>query len=263
MALRLVDRHFVRTIAVILAALTLASGRAALAQEGARQQQPYENLKYFSKDTPRDSLLAIMRGFTYALGVQCRFCHVEEPAAQPGGRPRLRPPLDDKVEKEKARFMLAMVDTINRVTLASLPSRHQGVRVECVTCHRGSAIPGTIQSVLAAAIDSFGADSAIARYRRLRENMAGGRYDFSEIPVNEFARALALRGKPDDAIALLQMNQQFNPNSAEIDFQLGDIYERKGDKAAAIARFQAVLAKRPNDPRARQRLTRLGAQPPG
>ena len=61
--------------------------------------------------------------------------------------------------------------------------------------------------------------------------------------------------------ALLTMNQEFNPNSAEIDFQLGDIYEKAGDKEKAIARYQAVLTKRPNDQRARQRLTQLGKPP--
>ena len=50
------------------------------------QPRPPENLKFFPKDTPRDTLLNIMRGFTYALGVNCAFCHVEEPATQPGGR---------------------------------------------------------------------------------------------------------------------------------------------------------------------------------
>ena len=235
---------------------------AAAGAQGGGQQQPYENLKYFSKDIPRDSLLTIMRGFTYALGVNCQYCHVEEPAAQPNGRPRLRPALEDKVEKQKARFMLGMTDTLNRVTLAAVPQRHAEIRVNCVTCHRGSPVPGTIETVLADAIDKFGPDTAIARYRKLRETMGNGRYDFSEIPVNELARSLAERGKADAAIALLTMNQEFNPNSAEIDFQLGDIYEKRGEKDKAITRYQAVLTKRPNDQRARQRLTQLG-KPPG
>jgi tetratricopeptide (TPR) repeat protein len=263
MALRLVDRRTIVTLTACIAGLALAPARDATAQGGGGQQQPYENLKYFSKDTPRDSMLAIMRGFTYALGVQCRFCHVEEPASGPNGRARLRPPLDDKREKRTARFMLHMVDTLNRSVLAALPERSDpAVRISCVTCHRGSPIPGTIETVLADALDKFGSDTAIARYRRLRENAGSGRYDMTEVPVNELARSLAVRGKSDQAIALLRMNQEFNPNSAEIDFVLGDIYEKQGDKAAAITRYEAVLTKRPNDPRARQRLTNL-RKPPG
>ena len=233
---------------------------AGIAGAQGGQQQPYENLKFFPKDIPRDSLVGIMQTFTYALGVNCQYCHVSEPQAN--GRPRLRPGPDDKREKRTARFMLNMVDTLNRVTLAALPERSQAaVRVNCVTCHRGSPIPGTIETVLVDAVDQFGPDSAIARYRRLRENMTSGRFDFSEIPVTAAARSLAGRGKADAAIALLTMNQEFNPNSADIDFQLGDIYEKKGDKDKAITSFQAVLTKRPNDPRARQRLTALGKPP--
>ena len=258
MAYSLSARPFEIAFAAAALAVVVALPSDVSAQGGG-QQQPYENLKIFSKDTPRDSLLSIMRGFTYALGVNCTYCHMEEP--QPNGRPRMRPGLEGKVEKDKARFMLAMTDTLNRVTLAALPSRHAEVRVNCVTCHRGSPIPGTIETVLTDALDKFGTDSAVARYRKLRESMASGRFDFSEIPVSAVARAQSDKGKPDVAIALLMMSQEFNPTSADIDFQLGDIYEKRGDKAKAIASFEAVLKKRPNDMRARQRLTQLGKPP--
>ena len=259
MLLRFVGRF---GFVVSIAALALVPGRGVSGQGGAGQQPPpLENLKFFPKDISRDSLLVKMNGFTYALGVNCAYCHVEEPAAQPGGRPRMRPALDDKIEKQKARFMLAMVDTLNRVTLAAIPQRHDGVSIQCVTCHRGSPIPGTIETVLTDAVDKYGADSAIARYRKLRETMGNGRYDYSEVPVNAVSRTLSDRGKTNEAIALLLMNQEFNPNSADIDFRLGTIYEKVGDKDKAIARYQAVLTKRPNDQRARQRLTALGKPP--
>jgi len=247
--------------AIVAIALPPIATRAAAQAGGQPQQQPYENLKYFSKDLPRDSLLAIMRGFTYALGVNCAFCHVEEPPAQPGGRPRLRPPLDDKVEKQTARFMLAMVDTLNSVTLAKVPKRHEEVKITCVTCHRGSPLPGTIETVITDAVDQFGPDSAIARYRKLRENMGNGRYDFSELPLSVAARTLVGRGKTDAAVAILTMSQEFNPKSADVDMQLGEIYEKQGDKERATARYQAAWTKRPNDPRIRGALTRLGKPP--
>ena len=43
--------------------------------------------------------------------------------------------------------------------------------------------------------------------------------------------------------------------------QMAGIYEKLGDKDKAITRYQAALTKRPNDPRARGRLTRLGKPP--
>ena len=257
-----VRRRFAFTASLVVIGLG-GSSSASSAQGGGGGQQPRppENLKFFPKDTPRDSLLTIMRGFTYALGVNCAFCHVEEPASQPGGRPQLRPALDDKTEKQTARFMLAMVDTLNRVTLANVPKRHEAVRITCVTCHRGSPLPGTIETVITDAVDQFGPDSAVARYRKLRENIGNGRYDFSEFPLSVAARTLAGRGKADAAIAILSMSQEFNPNSTEIDMQLGEIYEKQGDKEKAIARYQAALTKRPNDPRIKTALTRLGKPP--
>ena len=247
---------------VPITVLGFALSAPALAQGGAGgQPRPPENLKFFPKDTPRDTLLTYMRAFTYALGVNCAFCHVEEPAAQPGGRPQLRPALDDKTEKQAARYMLAMVDTLNRITLSKVPGRHEAVRITCVTCHRGSPLPGTIETVITDAVDQFGPDSAIARYRKLRETPTNGRYDFTEFPLSVAARNLVGHGKVDAAIAILTMSQEFNPTSAEIDMQLGDIYEKQGDKDNAITRYQAAWTKRPNDPRIRGALTRLGKPP--
>ena len=222
----------VATASVVVLSLGAGSAQLALAQGGGGGQppRPPENLKFFPKDTPRDTLLTYMRGFTYALGVNCAFCHVEEPATQPGGRPQLRPALDDKTEKQTARFMLAMVDTLNRITLSKVPQRHEAVRITCVTCHRGSPLPGTIETVITDAVDQFGPDSAIARYRKLRETPTNGRYDFGEFPLSVAARTLADRGKTDAAVAILTMSQEFNPASADIDLQLGGITRRSGTR---------------------------------
>jgi hypothetical protein len=218
------------------------------------------------ENIPRDSLLGIMRGFTAALGVQCQYCHVQEaaPEGAPGPRMRLRPALDDKQTKLTARFMMRMADSLNRVVLAALPKRHEpSVSVSCITCHPGSPLPQTIGAALAETIQrpGGGIDSAIARYRALRANMASGRYDFTETPINELAQSLAAGGRTPDALALLNMNQEFYPNSPDVDFAFAEVYRRAGDKPNAITRYRAVLTKRPNDMRARQRLQELGAEP--
>ncbi|HJQ21815.1 MAG TPA: photosynthetic reaction center cytochrome c subunit family protein [Gemmatimonadaceae bacterium] len=249
----------------------------------ARAQIPdkFENLQVLPKDIPRDTLIAIMRGFAGALGVRCTFCHVERdagPAAAPampgapaGAAPRAggAPPglnldfaSDAKDTKKTARVMLRMVDTVNRVFLARIPNRDvPNTSVTCVTCHRGNAKPTTIETVLLNTASTLGVDSAIARYRALRGDMASGKYNFGEQPVSEVARRLADQGRYDQAIALLQMNQEFYPNSVNIDFQLAETYLAKGDRDAGIARLRAVLAKHPNDRRAQQRLQQLGVQP--
>ncbi|HEU4995343.1 MAG TPA: tetratricopeptide repeat protein, partial [Gemmatimonadaceae bacterium] len=133
--------------------------------------------------------------------------------------------------------------------------------VNCYTCHRGLSKPGTIEAVLLTTTSRIGVDSAMARYRFLRNDMASGKYNFGEQPVTETAAKLSAQGKYDDAIKLLQMNQEFYPNSVTIDFALAETYIAKGDKDAGIARLRAILTKNPNDRRAQGRLRQLGVQP--
>jgi hypothetical protein len=237
--------------------------------------EKFENLQVLPKDIHRDTLTQIMRGFTMALGVRCQFCHVERtpaagaPAAAPGGGGgggggglNFDFHKDDRDNKIKARAMLRMVDSINTRFLASLPNRDTpATDVNCLTCHRGLSKPTAIETVLLATTERSGVDSAIARYRVLRNDMASGRYNFTEQPVSEVARRLSAQGKHADAIKLMEMLQEFYPNSVNIDFGIAELYIAAGNRDAAVARYRAVLAKNPNDRRAQQALQRLGVQP--
>jgi hypothetical protein len=101
-----------------------------------RENQPaesvFKNIKIF-KGVPAGRLVNIMNmGFGRSLGVSCGFCHV------PG-----KWDLDDKQEKNTARLMYAMVQTINRDYLSKVPTdRGQPPSAGCFTCHRGSPQPG-------------------------------------------------------------------------------------------------------------------------
>jgi hypothetical protein len=249
----------------LLLLLALAAPLAAQNPAGRPSGPParFENLKVFPKDIPRDSLLSAMRGFTQALGVRCGFCHATvQGASNPDS---LDFPADTKVEKRNARVMLKMVRDINASRLPDLPGRADPpVRVSCITCHRGSPLPRTIDLVLEQVIDSAGVDVALQRYRQLRtETMERGRYDFSEGPVNDLARRLAADGKAADAVKLLEMNAEIHPASAAIDVELGDVYRTSGDRERALAHYRAALEKQPNNRQAQQRLQQLtGGAPP-
>jgi hypothetical protein len=101
-----------------------------------RETQPaesvFKNIKIL-KGVPAGRLVNIMNlGFGRSLGVSCGFCHV------PG-----KWDLDDKEEKNTARLMFAMVQTINRDYISKVP-HDQGDPtpvVNCFTCHRGNARP--------------------------------------------------------------------------------------------------------------------------
>jgi hypothetical protein len=100
-----------------------------------RETQPaesvFKNIKIF-QGVPAGRLVNIMNmGFGRSLGVSCGFCHV------PG-----KWDLDDKEEKNTARLMFAMVQTINRDYMSKVPTdRGSPPVVNCFTCHRGNPRP--------------------------------------------------------------------------------------------------------------------------
>jgi hypothetical protein len=224
--------------------------------------EPLKNLKVFPKNTPRDSVLAAMRVFTASLGVRCAYCHAQKHGTN--SPDSLDFALDENPRKNKARFMLTMVRDLNAKTLPKVPNRvDPPVQVTCVTCHRGSGLPRTIDAVVAAAIDSTGVQGGIATYRQLRTmTMEQGKYDFSETPMNDLARRLATGGKNADAAALLEMNSELHPASAAIDVQLGDVYRALGQRDKAVVRYRMALEKQPNNQNARRQLTALGETVP-
>lgn len=223
----------------------------------------FENLQALPKDISRDSLTQIMRGFSFALGVRCQYCHSGGDGISFAG---VVFKSDEKAAKRNARFMIQMVDSINRVVLAALPARSTPpVVVQCVTCHRGVSKPTTLELTLAETINRFGVDSAIAQYRRWRNTPGitlSGRFDFTEWRINELARHLATDGKTTEAASLLEMNAEYNPQSVSIPLMLGELHRQQGDTAKAIAAFQRALQVDPQNQQAKQRLTELGRRPP-
>jgi len=244
-------------------AVIAAVGAAVVSAQDVQAQIPekFQNLQVFPAGITRDSLVQIMRGFSFALGVRCQHCHAGGDGVSFAG---VAFDSDEKPAKRKARFMLRMVDSLNRIVLAALPDRSDPpIVVQCVTCHRGLVRPTTLESVLLKTIEQSGVDSAIKQYRGLRERVAiNGYYDFTEWRINELARHLVLGGKIPEAIAILEMNAEFNPRSVTIPFEVGELYRRQGDRDKAIAAYQRVLQLQPNNPQARQRLTELGVRPP-
>ena len=67
-------------VATAIAALALPAPVSSLA---AQAPEKFENLQVLPKDIARDSLLQIMRGFAFALGVRCEHCHVQHEGQQP------------------------------------------------------------------------------------------------------------------------------------------------------------------------------------
>jgi len=85
------------------------------------------------KKAPAARLLLIMNlGYSSALGVTCKHCHVEEDFSK-----------DDKRPKRAAREMALMHFSINQqlAKMENLEPNPQGHFINCSTCHRGSIKP--------------------------------------------------------------------------------------------------------------------------
>lgn len=102
-------------------------------RESAPAESVFKNIKLL-KGVPAGRIPRMMNfGFGHSLGARCALCHVENHWAD-----------EDKPQKQIARDMVALVDTINSLMLPrikNLKSEHP--TVTCATCHRGSRKPAT------------------------------------------------------------------------------------------------------------------------
>jgi len=218
------------------------------------------NLKALPASTSPREIVGIMRGFAGALGVRCQYCHVGEE-----GRPlnTFDFASDDKRTKQTARLMIRMVQEINQQTLASIPGRPSpAVEVTCLTCHRGLARPVSLGQVIVDALSAGGADSARRAYQQLRTRYYGrAAYDFGEPSLVGTALDLSRAGKLDDALAVLRINDEQFPTSANTMDNIGEVLLAKRDTAGAVQAFRTSLQRDSTDQIARGRLRALGQQP--
>jgi tetratricopeptide (TPR) repeat protein len=241
--------------------MVFAGAGFALVTSVAAQQQPASewkgrNLQYFAKDIKRDVLIQRMREFSFALSVRCQHCHAGGDGVSLEG---VDFSSDDKPAKNKARAMLRLTDQVNQTLLPQVPSRAEPrVEVNCATCHHGLRLPKSLQTTLFEIVNVEGTAAAIQRYRELRaSDTLSGRYNFDEWEINELARRLVEAGNPTAAIGILEMNGEYYPKSAGIDFTIAEIHLQRGERDKALARYRVSLEKAPDNPRAKARIAEL------
>jgi hypothetical protein len=135
---------FILTVMIVPISFAQEPARGGAGQRG--PAPPPTNLQVLPKDWTRQQVQQLMGQFTSALGVNCAYCHAEREGAQPGpnGQVPIDPASDAKQTKKTARVMIKMVSEINNTLSSQLGKQASDVtKVQCVTCHRGSAIPKT------------------------------------------------------------------------------------------------------------------------
>lgn len=214
------------------------------------------NLQVLSEDMTPRQVINVMRGFAMGLGVRCEHCHVGEP-----GQPLASFDFvsDEKPTKKKARDMLRMVTAINGEHLANLTAPSDPpIEVTCATCHHGLNKPVTLVDELMSVYEEGGVDTALERYRALRERYYGSwTYDFTELSLSFLAQGIAQREDYDGAIAVLELNREHFPESSAIYLGLASMYEEKDDIELAIQHAEKSIELNPRNPVAQRLLRQL------
>lgn len=135
----------VNAAALLIAALPLTAQTTPPAASGQQGEQMHRqmprptNLQVLPKDISDPDLIATMRGYSKALGVECGFCHAQDPQTH-----KFNFASDAKDDKGIARTMIRMKDEINAKYLATIndpDATPADKTVTCGTCHRGHTMP--------------------------------------------------------------------------------------------------------------------------
>ena len=127
----------VATFAVVAAAAAVTQDAAhPLASAAARTTLTPSNLKVLPKGTSTQDVYKIMAGMQRDLGVQCSFCHEQDPDTK-----QIDYLSDENPRKETARFMMRMTNDINTKYLGQLGDRQYAQPITCGNCHLGQMHP--------------------------------------------------------------------------------------------------------------------------
>jgi hypothetical protein len=241
------------TVARAVLAVTVIASAAT-----AQIPDKFTNLQVLPKDIAKPQLVQTMRSFASALGVRCQHCHVGK---VPEDLRTFEFASDEKETKKVARAMLRMTREINTRLLPET-GRTPLVEVQCITCHHGVAKPEQLVDVLAESAQKEGIDAALKKYGELREKYYGrAAYDFGAPSLNMLAERLAGEKNLEGAIAVQEFNVKVNPDLATSYSLLANLYQQKGDLAAARASIEKAIALEPHEAFYKRRLQELRPAP--
>lgn len=99
-------------------------------KENMPAEKVFKNIQKL-RGVPAARLLRIMEfGYSRSLGVNCTHCHLPDNWES-----------EEKVTKQIAREMAAMVENINSQSLKNIKNLNDRAVINCTTCHRGSVKP--------------------------------------------------------------------------------------------------------------------------
>jgi hypothetical protein len=213
-----------------------------------------KNLQVLPKDWPGSRLQPVMIGFTRALGVRCQYCHKGEE-----GKPlsTFDFATDENPNKDRAREMLRMLESINDHLKKIQPSGDERVNMWCQTCHRGRPKPTTIDDELGEQYRKNGVEATLDYYADLKQKFYGrGPYDFGENTLNNFGYEV-LKKDPAGAVQVFRLNAEEFPQSGNVWDSLAEAYMKSGDLKKAEEYYQKAVTRDATDQNAKDMLKKI------
>jgi hypothetical protein len=134
-----VHRLTTRTLLLYVATFAVANPQGYGAEPQAKSSPASSapvNLKVLAKEISVSEIYKVMAGLQKDLGVQCAFCHEEDPETK-----QLNYASDENPRKETARLMMRMTRDINEKYLGQLGDRQYSAPITCGNCHLGQMHP--------------------------------------------------------------------------------------------------------------------------
>jgi Photosynthetic reaction centre cytochrome C subunit len=94
------------------------------------------NLTVLPRNMSAADIVQLMARYTQELGVQCAFCHVENPQTQ-----QVDFASNENPRKQIARIMIGMLGDINNKYLPQVGDRRYAAPISCGNCHQGQTYP--------------------------------------------------------------------------------------------------------------------------
>ena len=117
----------------------------------------------------------------------------------------------------------------------------------------------SMSDVLAKTLSEKGIEAMIAEFHRLKD-AADPDLFVGESDINGFGYSLLRKRQVNEAIAVLKLNVEMYPQSANVYDSLGEAYALAGDKENAIENYRKALAIDPTMESAKQALKKLTGQ---
>ena len=208
--IRTTRRRRVLALVGLVGIVASVATKPAAAQDAPR----YQNLQVLPADISRDELIEIMLNNLRGLGLPrrasrgCLFCHagsMDVPSREWDWAS------DEKLMKQRARVMMAMVQEINGTFLRNLPDRsNMDLEVSCYTCHAGRTNPTPLPDLLIAEFETGGMEGLAEVYRSVRTRYyEADAYDFRVRTLLGVANRLANMAEVDAAVEVHALNIEF------------------------------------------------------